>query len=322
MSDDTRRDALTRRKILLLAGGGVAAVAGVESLAGCGETAPTGNTSLAAENVEAPQLRASPYIPSQSPVLCSLLSFFDRDEALAVEAFTARLLPGDESDPGARELCVAHYIDRKLAQHASFATPTYFKAPFAKPAVDHAPGRYGDTIYVDEEDLPLYGFQASSTPQEVYRTGLDALARASIALYARPFMELSEPSQDEIIAGLEATDPRAKPGDFPRAAVAKGEQLKPFFAPPAPNPFAFFSLLQDDTSEGAFADPLYGGNRDYGGWTLIGYPGAQRSYTADELKNGPRKRTIQGLRDMPPMHPGHPQPHAILPLAGSTREDG
>jgi gluconate 2-dehydrogenase gamma chain len=322
MPDERRRGALTRRRLLFLAGGSVAAAAGVEALAGCGSTEPSGKTSLAAEDVNAPQLRNYPYFASQSPALCSLLSFFQREEALAVEAFTARLLPGDETDPGARELCVTHYIDRKLAQYSTFATPTYFKAPFAKPAKGHAPGRDGDTIYVDEKDLPLYGFQSSLTPQDSYRKGLKALDAAAVALYGKPFPDLSEQEQDAIVAGMEATDPSAKPGDYPPEAVMEGKRLKAFFAPPAPNAFGFFSMLQDDTSEGVFADPIYGGNRDYGGWKLIGYPGAQRSYTAAELKHGPQQRTIQGLRDMPAMHPGHPQPHTILPLAGSTRKQG
>ena len=283
----TEQGGLTRRKILLIAGGGVAAAAGIEALAGCGETTPSGDTSLASENVNAPQLRNYPYFASQSPALCSLLSFFQRGEALTVEAFTARLLPGDESDPGARELCVTHYIDRKLAQYDTFATPTYFKPPFAEPAKGHALGREGDTIYVDEKDLPLYGFQSSATPQDAYRKGIAALGEATQSLYNSDFAGLSETRQDEVIAAMEATDPSAKPGDYPSAAAKLGRRLESFFAPPAPSAFGFFSMLQDDANEGSFADPIYGGNRDFAGWKLIGYPGAQRAYTAQELKHGP-----------------------------------
>ena len=42
-------------------------------------------------------------------------------------------------------------------------------------------------------------------------------------------------------------------------------------------------MVLEDTYEGMFSDPLYGGNRDYAGWKLVGYPGAQRAYTAHEL---------------------------------------
>jgi hypothetical protein len=52
----------------------------------------------------------------------------------------------------------------------------------------------------------------------------------------------------------------------------------------------------------------------------VGYPGAQRAYTAYELRNGPQHKRVQGLRDMPPMNPGVPQDHVILPLAGTRPE--
>ena len=77
-------------------------------------------------------------------------------------------------------------------------------------------------------------------------------------------------------------------------------------------------MLQDDTYEGMFSDPLYCGNRGLVGWRLIGYPGAQRAYTPDELRHG-TTRQPQGLRDLPPTHPGRPEDHAILPLAGTRR---
>jgi gluconate 2-dehydrogenase gamma chain len=71
-----------------------------------------------------------------------------------------------------------------------------------------------------------------------------------------------------------------------------------------------------------FADPIYGGNRDYAGWKLIGYPGAQRAYTPEELRNGPNNRRVQGLRDMPAMNPGQPQDHVVLPISGTRRTAG
>jgi len=34
-----------------------------------------------------------------------------------------------------------------------------------------------------------------------------------------------------------------------------------------------------------FADPLYGGNRDFAGWRLVGFPGAQGNFTSVDLQN-------------------------------------
>jgi gluconate 2-dehydrogenase gamma chain len=42
---------------------------------------------------------------------------------------------------------------------------------------------------------------------------------------------------------------------------------------------AFFAQLLENTREGFFADPIYGGNRGMGGWKLIGFPGARADFT-------------------------------------------
>lgn len=297
---DDERLRLTRRR-LLAAAGGAAAAAGLVTLPGCGDD---GSDTAAAEaavadaNVDAPQLRNYPYIPSQAPLNCQLLGFFSAEEALAVEAFTARIVPSGPGDPGAREACVTGYIDRKLAEYKTFATTTYFKPPFAKPAKGRQPGREGDTIYVSEEDLPRYGFQASMTPQHAYRAGLAELRKYSVSRYGVTFDRLSDTNQDTILGLLE------------------DDKIESFKEPTGKG---FFSMLQDDTMEGMFSDPAYGGNRDFAGWKLVGYPGAQRAYTPTELKHGPKERTIQGLHEMQAMHPGRVEDHVILPIQGTRR---
>ena len=34
-----------------------------------------------------------------------------------------------------------------------------------------------------------------------------------------------------------------------------------------------------------FADPIYGGNKDFAGWRLIGFPGAQPLFSPDDLQS-------------------------------------
>ena len=55
------------------------------------------------------------------------------------------------------------FIDHKLASFESFATPTYFQPPFAKPSrVPTGPqNRATKTILVDAKELPRYGFQGT-----------------------------------------------------------------------------------------------------------------------------------------------------------------
>ena len=44
-------------------------------------------------------------------------------------------------------------------------------------------------------------------------------------------------------------------------------------------PGAFFAQLLENTKEGYFADPLYGGNRGMAAWKWIGFPGARADFT-------------------------------------------
>ena len=49
-----------------------------------------------------------------------------------------------------------------------------------------------------------------------------------------------------------------------------------------PSSTAFFDLVLGHTLEGTFGDPHYGGNRDFIGWDLIGYPGLRLAVTAEQ----------------------------------------
>lgn len=44
---------------------------------------------------------------------------------------------------------------------------------------------------------------------------------------------------------------------------------------------AFFALIRTHTIQGTFSDPFYGGNANFIGWDLIGYPGARTTVAAN-----------------------------------------
>lgn len=44
------------------------------------------------------------------------------------------------------------------------------------------------------------------------------------------------------------------------------------------SPVIFFNLLRQMTIEGAYCDPVYGGNRDMQGWVMREYPGPRAAY--------------------------------------------
>jgi gluconate 2-dehydrogenase gamma chain len=48
---------------------------------------------------------------------------------------------------------------------------------------------------------------------------------------------------------------------------------------------AFFGLVLGHTHQGTFGDPYYGGNKDFVGWDLIGYPGVRTMVTAADQQH-------------------------------------
>jgi len=75
---------------------------------------------------------------------------------------------------------------------------------------------------------------------------------------------LSAAQQDEVIRALE--DGKAGGFTWPTAQE-------------------FFTTIRTHTMEGMFADPVYGGNKDFAGWRLVGFPGAQPVFTPTDMQS-------------------------------------
>jgi gluconate 2-dehydrogenase gamma chain len=57
----------------------------------------------------------------------------------------------------------------------------------------------------------------------------------------------------------------------------------------SPNSAAFFNLVRAHTIQGTFCDPYYGGNANFVGWDLIGYPGIRMTVgESDQGLRAPR----------------------------------
>jgi len=114
------------------------------------------------------------------------------------------------------------------------------------------------------EGTPQQGYQSPLTPQEVYRAAIAEINVACVKQHGRAFDKLESAKQDETLKALDE-------GKFPLEAV--------------PARF-FFNMLLDNTVEGFFSDPIYGGNRDKIGWKLVGFPGVAAAYTQHVEKHG------------------------------------
>jgi gluconate 2-dehydrogenase gamma chain len=135
-------------------------------------------------------------------------------------------------------------------------------AAFAERLMPGAPGKPGarDANVLNYIDLALAGAYADQ--QDFYRRGLEALDAYCAKAHNKPFARLGAAQQDEVIGALEQG--KASEFTFPTAQV-------------------FFNTVRTHTMEGMFADPVYGGNKDFAGWKLVGFPGAQLFYTQADM---------------------------------------
>jgi gluconate 2-dehydrogenase gamma chain len=166
--------------------------------------------------------------------------FFTAAEAATVEAIVDRLVPADHLSPGGRDCGCAVFIDRQLAGAFGRGTRLYTKPPFAL-------------------GLATQGYQGDLTPAGRWRMGLHALNDYTRTAHKKDFTALTPQQQDTVLAGL----------DGGKIAL----KLKPGFSTKE-----FFELVLQNTMEGFFADPLYGGNRNMASWKMIGFPGTRYDY--------------------------------------------
>jgi gluconate 2-dehydrogenase gamma chain len=308
----TRRSVLKSLSVL-----GSAGLVGGATLAGCtpDTTSPAGTRGAAGTDDGVHQPERSPLPPGEAP---DSIRFFTDQEARLLEAVLARLVPGDDRDPGAVQMGVATYIDGKLADSTPYAEPTYTHGPFAS-AYEKAPSEVKeDEVPVAETQLYRYGHQGRRPPQETYRLGLGALDRYAQTRYGRFFADLGPERQDEILVVLDDHQQRSEASGQVTGSGAEGsddgaeistsddvlDQAEEVFG--EVDPGGFFSMVRTDTIEGMFADPAYGGNKDLAGWRLVGWPAAQRSYSPEEMLRGTDKqpRSMHGLPVMNPDRPG------------------
>ena len=142
-------------------------------------------------------------------------------EAGILEAIVARLIPSDDSGPGAKEARAADYIDRALA-----------------------------------------GALAGS--RKAYAAGLAAVDTYAQSSKGALFAALPPADQDAVLTAMQKN-------------AATGF---------TPNSAAFFNLLLAHTLQGTFCDPAYGGNANFIGWDMIGYPGIRLAVAPEEQRLG------------------------------------
>ncbi|WP_296991154.1 gluconate 2-dehydrogenase subunit 3 family protein [Thalassospira sp. UBA1131] len=164
--------------------------------------------------------------------------YFTAAEWDFIVAATDRLIPADGEGPGALDAHVPIFIDRQLVGSFGQAADWYMEGPH------------------DPNAPAALGYQSPLTPAEAYRAGIAELNTWCKENHGAVFAELEKETKDAVLTSLEK-------GDI-ELADTKGANL--------------FDLLLQNTKEGYFADPMYGGNHEMAAWNHIGFPGARASF--------------------------------------------
>jgi gluconate 2-dehydrogenase gamma chain len=184
------------------------------------------------------------------------------DEAAFTEALVDHMWPSDQLSPSGSELGIAIFIDRQLAGAFGQGDRLYLQGPFRK-------------------GKPQHGYQLPLTPAEYFRAGLRATTRACNKRFSRNFDRLAVEEREQFLQDLAAG--KVTDGSLDLAAWFNG-LVYPLF------------------ERGAFADPIYGGNRDKAVWRMIGYPGLPATYSQDVVryrgKPHPRSADPQSIQDL------------------------
>ncbi|KGR79452.1 gluconate 2-dehydrogenase subunit 3 family protein [Ureibacillus sinduriensis] len=169
------------------------------------------------------------------------LLVFTLEQYRVVEAAVERIFPEDELGPGAKSLGVAVYIDHQLNTPWGNSSRDYMVGPF-------------------KQGTATQGYQGRQTNAQIFMMGLDALQKYTEKNYGDKFYILSAEQQDAILV------------DFENASGENKVQIDGISSS------QFFQMLHSLTMEGLYSDPVYGGNKDMGGWKLKNYPGHQMTY--------------------------------------------
>lgn len=302
-----RRAQISRRAFLASSGGLGALIGQSASVQGTPLASPAATPASTpplppmAENPW-PNIEGPPDTPSEPPT--GGFQALTEQEAAVIEALTARILPGSPEDPGAREAGVVYYIDFVLSTNEGINMSVYLAGPYAQAYEgDEPPDEVEGVVWVSADEISRYGYQSALTPLQIVQQGVAVVEEHARQNLGGGVADLSEDQQDEIIWSL------------------LRDEIDGFDANMT-GP-SFFLTLRRYTSEGMFSDPAYGGNRDMVGWSLVGYPGAQRAYAPDEMLMEDRPpREPQSIHSLPHFHPGENETasddgNPVLPVRGT-----
>lgn len=184
------------------------------------------------------------------------------EESAITEALVEHMWPADDLGPSGVDLGIATFIDRQLAGAFGQGDRLYSQGPF-------------------RQGKPQHGYQLPLIPEQWFKLGIAALNTYCHNLHGKTYDRLASAERESVLQAVSKGD-----GNVPELDLASwfNELFYPLF------------------TQGAFADPIYGGNRDKAAWQLIGYPGLPAVYNRDIVtyrgKRNPKSDVPRSIQDL------------------------
>lgn len=150
---------------------------------------------------------------------------------------------------------------REALEHLTAAESDLLEAVVDRliPADAIGPGAK-DARVVHYIDRALGSALASS--RQAYANGLASLDKYATASRGKGFLALPPHDQDSVLIDVETGGATGFTG----------------------SPAQFFTMVLGHTRQGMFSDPYYGGNANFIGWDLLGYPGVRTNVRPEDQK--------------------------------------
>lgn len=177
-----------------------------------------------------------------------------------VEALVNHMCPADNLTPNGVDMGLATYFDQALGGEWGQGSRLYMKGPFQQGSAN-------------------LGYQLGLTPAQLFRTGTEGVATYCKAQYGKDFEALAVADKEAVLVGLRGGSIKL-PNGIPSAT--------------------YFSHVYQLFTEGMFADPIYGGNRNKASWKMLGYPGVSTNNRQNivRFKNLPFKVDPTSIADV------------------------
>lgn len=189
--------------------------------------------------------------------------FFSRKEDFAIlSTATERIFPEDDQGPGAIGLGVPYFIDKQLAGSWGTNAKEYMNDPFYQnkdtddyQEMDTDQDKAGPNTST-KAPTPTPRYQSRQNRGDMFIQGLRSIDSYSKKEFGDTFINIGPEQQDQVLQAFENND-----------VAMRGVASK-----------TFFNFLLQMTIEGAYADPVYGGNKNMMGWKMKEYPGPRLAY--------------------------------------------